>query len=69
MSEWQQIETAPKDGTAFLAYWLRRYPDGTRYEAITPYVVAFYERGRFWPYYLEDDQPTHWMPLPEPPND
>jgi hypothetical protein len=68
MSEWQPIATAPKDGTAFLAYWVRTYSDGKRYEAAQPYVVAHYSHGRLWPEWIRpDDQPTHWMPLPSPP--
>ena len=64
MSEWQPIETAPKDGSVFIigrddsehhaysgtAYWLNGY---FRDSADMPSVrwVA----------------PTHWMPLPTPP--
>ena len=62
MSEWQPIETAPRDGKHILAYthddqikevwWQKDFLDGLEY----------------W----QDDwdgepMPTHWMPLPEPP--
>lgn len=65
MSEWQSIETAPRDGSHFLAY----DPEHGRV------VLLFGERAddgtdlwedtvqEYWPFY----KPTHWMPLPEPP--
>ncbi len=64
--EWQPIETAPKDGTTILickpgmktpwmAKWeeMRRAPD--RWSAIGLGRCPF--------------DPTHWMPLPSPPED
>jgi hypothetical protein len=62
MSDWQPIETAPKDGTRVLIahtnVWM---------------AVAW-----FWPcnmHWTEDtasgmklNDPTHWMPLPDPPS-
>ena len=73
MSEWQPIETAPKDGTYIIAY----FPSHGRRE-------AYAESAYFVDLELEDDpgrgvwvwsqdgdepqvQPTHWMPLPEAP--
>lgn len=67
MSEWQPIETAPTDGVSsvLLAYAgsARRVREG------------FYRKSReHWGYYgstsLKSEalvQPTHWMPLPTPP--
>ena len=59
--EWQPIETAPKDGTAILAW------DGICIECIK-------FRGGLWVTTWEHDEeyselggPTHWMPLPAPP--
>jgi hypothetical protein len=61
---WQPIETAPKDGTIVLAW------DG---RAV---YVAFYGRYALWNEMswigghckvAHITQPTHWMPLPEPP--
>jgi hypothetical protein len=67
---WQPIETAPKDGTTVLL-WVR---------GITHPVVAFWQVGGiisedgFWLHFLlgqfdfvEVKDPTHWMPLPTPP--
>lgn len=66
-TQWQPIETAPRDGTAILAIW------------ITPkmmvgdnsYDVAMFYRGSWTS--AEDNpddifgEPSFWMPLPPPP--
>lgn len=57
---WQPIETAPKDGTHMLMY-----------RKSTGIDEAWWKGdgwgGRSW-WYPQSDQPTHWMPLPEPPD-
>lgn len=64
MNEWMPIETAPKDGTRVLLY------RGGFAESM---AVAWFSCMEF-----NDDcwipmngsvfpEPTHWMPLPEPP--
>ena len=58
--EWKPIESAPQD-EAFLAY-----EDGEMYKCIrTDAPWGFYPYGgqpmATWP------EPTHWMPLPNPP--
>jgi len=69
MSEWQPIETAPKDGTRVilwlkdecfpaLAAWIMFCPDD---EEPGWYV---FEMGQYGDDFNEI---THWMPLPEPP--
>lgn len=71
MGEWQKIETAPTDGTEFLAavevhdqqgnWWWERNVISIDDE--TGDVPTSDPHG--WT--LEDY--SHWMPLPEPPND
>lgn len=64
MGEWQPIETAPKDGTRVL---VARFAPGTKYDKIMK-VDRWQEKysgfglfnHTYWP-------PTHWMPLPAPP--
>lgn len=72
MTDWRPIETAPKDGTLILVAGPKM---GVMFDATAITVVAW---GGFewkpmvggWQAYedsLEDAQPTHWMPLPDPP--
>lgn len=63
MSEWKPIETAPKDGSPVLAFFGPRHIEGVFWDD-APGVWCFYSDGDItFPY----KQPTHWMPLPEPP--
>ena len=59
MSEWQPADTAPTDNSPFLAYFAQ----------FRAYGVLMHNAHGDW--YDEDDAfysaPTHWMPLPEPP--
>ena len=62
MSEWQPIETAPKEGA-----WVLVYADG----AIN---CAYVEAGKLPEDWTRPANPnvlpwavTHWMPLPNPP--
>jgi hypothetical protein len=64
MSEWQPIETAPKDGTELLLYG-PFVPTGGTYMDIGRWTD--YADG-FWDWSADDSQPTHWMPLPSPPS-
>ena len=60
-TEWQPIESAPMDGKSILV------TDG--FEVCD----AYFRGGDWWQYECGDDwystsiNPTHWMPLPEPP--
>lgn len=69
---WQPIKTAPMDGTKLWAY----NPDN---DGTSACYSCFYDRPCLYPdgafiaasvgdtdYFAE---PTHWMPLPEPPKD
>jgi len=79
MSEWQPIETAPKDGSEIIGAFFRDYGDGST-NAYGPWTVAF-RKGRwrsswdgsevvdymsdFGTTYKEPDvDPTHWIPMP-----
>jgi len=99
-SEWQPIETAPKDGTWILGFEIddnescivrwsskedyieRSKKEGTATRLICArFLAGCFERRehkRHWRYgadegwiHYEDDSvylnPTHWMPIPEPP--
>jgi len=67
MSEWQPIETAPRDGTWILAINATTNPG-------RQHVVKYSERqSKKFPW-TRDETPmgwvaglTHWMPLPDPP--
>lgn len=66
MSDRQPIDTAPRDGTEFLA------TDGARW-FITAYLPAQCSGSGFGVIhsccgYYEDAKPTYWMPLPVTPS-
>lgn len=83
MSEWQPIETAPKDGTKVLVFRDGKVLPAFWGELVRGYFVWMMKAGP-----RDDDAvhclgpehdidgnrdrfhhpgPTHWMPLPEPP--
>jgi len=69
MSEWQPIETAPKDGTRILAF------GQLGLESVVGIGTVKWEWPDEWhcdpseasEYSPESCKLTHWMPLPEPP--
>ena len=73
MSEWQPIETAPKDGTAFIGFDGRRPFLCTRQKYYVKYPHQdggpTFRDGFSGDYYdhISPESPTHWMPLPAPP--
>jgi hypothetical protein len=79
MTDWQPIETAPKDGTPILLF-----TPGVRSSAVGPVGVGRWVESqtvkygrivddrRYWlvnglVLALPHDKPSHWMPLPPPP--
>lgn len=69
--DWKPIETAPKDGTEFLAFGSYRY-EGDDADTIYHYVVS-YANNETHPWEIDGTQfgPkffSHWMPLPPPPS-
>ena len=64
--EWRPIETAPRDGTTVLG-WNGRWLE----------IIMWHRRNAIEPAAWfgahcdvnHIDQPTHWMPLPEPPHE
>lgn len=74
MTEWKPIETAPKDGTKIDlwvrgkripdAYWIKSSDDPEFADwAVKTYDSHLCETVDSFVY----SEPTHWMPLPEPP--
>jgi len=66
--DWQPIATAPKDGTAVLGYFPGRRGYVARQDVVPIHWSGW--GGGVW----EDvnggkpsAEPTHWMPLPDPP--
>lgn len=65
MSEWRTIETAPKTTRSILVWCPERK---------NQYMVSWDSRYEgewktFGGYTSLTEQPTHWRPLPEPPNE
>lgn len=69
MSEWQKIEIAPKGEN----HWILGWDGGNR--AIIEWVDYGDGEGEWsvchdaGDYLWSDYNPTHWQPLPEPPED
>ena len=65
MSDWQPIETAPKDGTPMLVY-LAEVMVNSYVQVATFHPNISIVGGQFA---FDAPQATHWMPLPEPPKE
>ena len=63
MSEWQPIETAPRDGTIIL------FSCDMRGVSLCCLAETEIYTGWFNLSKLDNGSPTHWMPLPEPPEE
>jgi hypothetical protein len=59
-SEWQPIETAPRDGTVVLLCCKEWIITGAIHQGINAWV----NNGPNYCQIPSDEQPTHWMPLP-----
>lgn len=64
MSEWQPIETAPTEGRGLIYFGKSGHVEDASFHA---------DEDGGWMYVLFDgeqldDSPTHWMPLPLPPD-
>lgn len=73
--KWQPIETAPKDVTSIIGWngeyvsemiWTYSEDD----EGHSGWCSSGHEYGGmlYSLHYVYDPEPTHWMPLPEPPS-
>ena len=63
--KWEKIETAPKDGTAFIAYQSVNSDMQVISSCIFDcgeFVFVNFGEGRH-----TAANPTHWIPLPQPP--
>ena len=75
MADWQPIETAPRDGTEFQAWFTRQgsgwWEPRARWRGDVYNVPEVWGRVDFdtndWDFAPPDAIPTHWMPLPPPP--
>ena len=64
MSEWQPIETAPKDGTDILASWFAPRKPWRAIGVLRWHADEWLTRPGDW-----GMKPTHWMSLPPQPQD
>lgn len=73
MSEWQPIETAPRDGTDILVWSEILEELGNqsfgKLHAIARCVGGCWDVSHTCYYSVEAVNPTHWMPLPTPPKE
>jgi hypothetical protein len=64
MSAWQPIATAPKDGT-----WVLLGGCEYGYSLAVACWVHWHGRDDWCDYVSRGFKPTHWMPLPPPPDE
>ena len=70
MSTWQPIDTAPKDGTWIIVCYNDSpcgVPDLDSWFPGMKIVRWEYDAWMFCSEYSIGEDPTHWMPLPNPP--
>ena len=72
LTKWRPIETAPKDGTEIFVYGIANGELGGPDKEPEIWKVSWL--FKYWSlcgaegYAVNIDNPTHWMPLPEPPH-
>lgn len=78
MSNWRPIETAPKDGTLILGAWFERFHTtqagdlAPKWFMVCCRFVEWIPGSWLWEEDFSDGlsvAPTHWQPLPNPPQD
>ena len=71
MTGWRQIGTAPRDGRTILAYLPAQAGGAVRQDVVAIFWDGSGGRSSGWATAYSgarlDAEPTHWMPLPEPP--
>lgn len=69
--EWLPIESAPKDGAPYLAWVKGREMAYTWWDEVTSCLghkkMGFKTLNGYWANFGCCENPTHWMPLPNPP--
>lgn len=79
MSDWQDMTTAPRDGTIIFV-WADGYqwPEAILYEKYDDDIAAEVSEQGYWRFAdgilsdhatVEFETLTHWMPLPSPPRE
>jgi hypothetical protein len=63
MSDWKPIETAPKDGTRLLLWVPKAGSTTGGFDPSWSGNCWVYDNSRI----KRDMEPSHWMPIPEPP--
>lgn len=71
MSEWQKIETAPKDGTHVIVAVMGVVGEARFYVEDGPEHEGWYWADQHWTDAVGGEPffPRHWQPLPEPPKE
>lgn len=84
MSGWQTIDSAPRDGTEIIlrkgdrvtaGAWIEWAKSESHFHDTTGEYVGEVEieSGAHWQSwdggFCDDDEPTHWQPLPSPPTE
>lgn len=83
MSDWKDIASAPRDGTEIIlrkgdrvtaGAWIEWTKSEAEFHSNGTYLGNYeYDSGASWSSwdggFCDDDEPTHWQPLPAPPTE